>query len=192
MKIRAGDLVVIISGKDKGKTGTVLRVLARTNRVVVGDVNMRTKHIRALPNRPGQIVRYEASIHASNVMLVDPQSKKRTRLGMRKDEKGRMQRVAKRSGAIVTVSAGAKKETKAEKPETKETAAKRSAKKAEKESSAQRVQAPEKSPFWKRMGFGAEAIEDAAEQQGAAHMKEDHSVPEETRTPESFAHQRGS
>jgi hypothetical protein len=156
---------------------------------------MRTKHIRSLPNRPGQIVRYEASIHASNVMLVDPQSKKRTRLGMRKDEKGKMQRVAKRSGTIVAASSIVKKkEGKIEKAETKpqKAAAKSSAKKMEKESTAQRVQGPEKSPFWKRMGFGAEAIGDAAEQQDAAHMKEDHSVPEETRTPESFAHQRGS
>jgi large subunit ribosomal protein L24 len=107
MKLRTGDTVVIISGKDKGKTGSILRILPNTNRVVVTDINMRTRHIKATPQQPGQKIRYEASINASNVMLVDPKTKKRTRVGYA-TEKGKKFRIAKKSGEKITGSSKTK------------------------------------------------------------------------------------
>lgn len=97
MKIKAGDNVVVIAGKHKGKTGKVLRVNPKTERIVVEDVNMVTRHMRKTPQRPGQKVQFEAPIHVSNVMLVDPKSKKRTRVGYQKDSKGVKQRITKNS-----------------------------------------------------------------------------------------------
>ena len=98
MKLHTGDHVVIISGKDKGKTGSILRVLASNGRIVVGGINMRTRHMKATPQRAGQKIQYEASIDISNVMLVDPKTKKRTRIGITTNEKGQKRRVAKASG----------------------------------------------------------------------------------------------
>lgn len=187
MKLRTGDHVVVISGKDKGKTGTILRVLS--DRVVVGDINMRTKHIRKRADQAGQIMRYEASISASNVMLVDPKTGKRTRVGYRLDEKGFKQRFMKRSGQAI-VEGKAKTVKKA--PQTV-----RRAKKGEEEVEQETPQAvvPQtqtspKTPFWKKMGFGAEAL-DEAEVKDAPRSKQDHSVPAQSRSTESFQHQRG-
>lgn len=105
MKIHTGDLVVIITGKDKGKTGRVLRVLPERDRLVVAGANMRTRHVRKTPQAPGRVVRYEASLHVSNVMIVDPKTKKRSRIGMSVPHyapdgasRGRKERIAKRSG----------------------------------------------------------------------------------------------
>ena len=97
MKLHTGDLVVIITGKDKGKTGRILRVLLEKNRVVVAGINMRTRHIKKTAQSAGRVVRYEASLHASNVMAVDPKTKKRTRIGFRFKD-GHKQRFAKNSG----------------------------------------------------------------------------------------------
>ena len=101
MRIHNGDNVVIITGKDKGKTGSVLKVLPTTGRIVVSGINMRTKHIKATPQQAGQKIQYEGSIAISNVMVVDPKSKKRTRVGFEVDDKGKKKRVAKRSGEII-------------------------------------------------------------------------------------------
>jgi len=211
MKLHTGDTVVIISGKDKGKTGNILRVLPSTHRVVVSDINMRTKHIRALPNRPGQIVRYEASIAVSNVMLVDPESKKRTRVGFALDEKGKKSRIAKRSGKTVVAakeqkitrkeadastapSTGESEETKEseEKKVEKKVSKEKKEKKDKKEKKVERVDAPEKTAFWKKMGFGTEAMDEEAQQQSDAKPKSDHTVPDQGKTPDTFTHQRGS
>ncbi len=97
MKIRTGDNVVVIAGKNKGKTGKVMRVLAKTEKVVIEGVNMVKRHVRKNRERAGQIIEFEAPIHVSNVMLVDPKSKKRTRVGYDKDSKGKKVRVAKQS-----------------------------------------------------------------------------------------------
>jgi large subunit ribosomal protein L24 len=181
MKIRTGDHVVIISGKDKGKTGTVLRVMQDMHRVVVSDINMRTKHIRSMPNRPGQIIRYEASLDVSNVMLIDPKTKKRTRVGYSIVE-GSKKRIAKRSGEeLIKGKAPVKKES-ATKEEAKTTK-----KKTEKAESGKK---PEKTPFWKKVGFGAEALEEA-EKKEPAHMKENHRVPDQGKQPDSLSHMRG-
>jgi large subunit ribosomal protein L24 len=75
MKFHTGDNVVVIAGKDKGKTGRILRVLSSTNRLVVAGINMRTKHMKKSQQSPGRKVSYEASLNASNVMLLDPKTK---------------------------------------------------------------------------------------------------------------------
>ena len=105
MKIKQGDTVIVIAGKNKGKTGKVMRVLEKSEQVKVEGVNMRTRHIRKTPSSPGRKVEFEGPIHASNVMLLDPKSGKPTRVGYRMLENGKKQRVAKRSGESVDQSA---------------------------------------------------------------------------------------
>ncbi len=188
MKIRAGDNVVITTGKDKGKTGQVLRVLATKKRVVVSDANMRTRHIKGGPNRPGEIVKYEASIDISNVMLIDPKTKKRTRVGYTVDAKGRKMRTAKKSGEEVKKGVvAAKKETAAKDDGTKVKTVKSSDKKKTTESKANAGDS--KSPFWKKMGFGAEEMADADTD---GRSNEDHSVPEQVERSTNRSSQRGS
>jgi len=183
MKIRMGDTVLVISGKDKGKTGTVMRVLG--NRLVVGDINMRTRHIKKTPQQAGQRIRYEASIAVSNVMLLDAKTRKPTRIGMRTGEKGRKIRFAKGSGeAIVAAAAPAKKSPKVIRNKSAEAGKKQDVPEAGKTS------VPSKKPFWKRLSFGAEAVQEDLEDPRA--RVPDKSVPEQTRTPESFSHSRGS
>jgi len=102
MKLHAGDTVVVITGKDKGKTGRILRVLPKEQRVVVADINMRTRFIKKTPQNAGRQVRFEASIAAGNVMLLDPKTKKPTRIGWRTTG-GKSERFAKRSGEALTL-----------------------------------------------------------------------------------------
>ena len=108
-KIKKGDLVVVIAGRDKGKQGRVLEVLKETDRLVVEGVQRVTKHVKAgqtnRGTRTGGIETVEAAIHVSNVMLVDPETKQGTRVGYRTEKierDGRERtvrvRVAKRSG----------------------------------------------------------------------------------------------
>ncbi len=97
MKIRKNDLVVVIAGKNKNQTGKVLRTLAKKDRVVVEGVNKVKRHMRATKERPGKILGFEAPMHISNVMLVDPKTKKRSRIGFTRDAKGVKQRIAKKS-----------------------------------------------------------------------------------------------
>jgi large subunit ribosomal protein L24 len=97
MKLHTGDEVVVISGKEKGKTGRILRVLPGKQRVVVTRINLRTRHLRKTPQGPGRIVRYEASLHVSKVMLLDPKTRKRSRVGYRFGKDDRKERYAKRS-----------------------------------------------------------------------------------------------
>jgi len=110
-KIKKGDLVVVIAGRDRGQQGRVLEVLTETDRVVVEGVQRVTKHIKPgtrRDNQQGGLVTVEAPIHISNVMLVDPETKQGTRVGYRTEEverDGRKRevrvRVAKRSGKDV-------------------------------------------------------------------------------------------
>ena len=104
LKIRRGDTVKVITGKDRGKTGRVLRVEPDRQRVYVEGVAVRKRHIRPGTVRDtqrqqeiGGIVESEGPIHVSNVMLVDPKSGEPTRVGVRRED-GRRVRVAKRSG----------------------------------------------------------------------------------------------
>jgi len=98
-KIKRGDTVVVIAGRDRGKRGTVRRMVNKTDRLIVEGVNIVKKHQRA--RQAGQqsaIVEREAPIHISNVMLVDPNSDEPTRVTFRRRENGTMVRVGKKSG----------------------------------------------------------------------------------------------
>ena len=100
-KIKKGDKVVVLAGRDKGKSGEVLRVVRDENRVVVQGVNMMKRHTAPRPGEPGGIVEREAAIHISNVAHADPKSQQATRVGYRFLEDGRKVRFAKRSGEIL-------------------------------------------------------------------------------------------
>ena len=98
MNLIKGDKVIVIAGKDKGKIGAIQKVDPKTNRVVVEGVNLRKKHKKPTQANPeGSIVEIYAPIDASNVMLVDPKTKKPTRIG-HKVVKGKKVRVALKSG----------------------------------------------------------------------------------------------
>ncbi len=98
-KIRAGDQVVVIRGDDKGKRGKVSRVLPDRDLVVVEGINRVKRHVKATPQRPGGILEVEAPLHASKVMLIDPEGGKPTRVKV-KVEGEKKQRVGK-SGAVI-------------------------------------------------------------------------------------------
>jgi large subunit ribosomal protein L24 len=100
-KIKKGDKVVILAGRDKGKSGDVLRVLRTESRVLVQGVNMIKRHTRQTPGQPGGIIEKEAPLHISNVAHIDPKSQKPTRVGYRILEDGRKVRYAKRSGEVL-------------------------------------------------------------------------------------------
>ncbi len=100
-KIKAGDKVVVIAGKDKGKVGKVLKVLPEEERVIVEGVRIVKKHLRPSQKYPeGGIIEKEAPIHISNVMLIDPKTNKPTRVGI-KFVDGKKVRYAKRSGEVI-------------------------------------------------------------------------------------------
>jgi large subunit ribosomal protein L24 len=101
-RLRKGDLVVVISGKDKGKTGKVARYSAEDDRVVVEGVNLVKRHMRPSPKNPqGGILEREQPFHASKVMPVDPATGKGTRVRFKTDEKGQKVRVAAKSGEVI-------------------------------------------------------------------------------------------
>lgn len=98
ISIRKNDQVIVITGRDKGKTGRVMKVLPEENRVLVEKVNMVKRHTKPnAKNRQGGIVEKEASIHASNVMLLDPKTHKGTRVRQRREKDGTSVRVAVKS-----------------------------------------------------------------------------------------------
>ena len=101
LKIKKGDKVVVLTGRDKGKSGEVLRVKRAENRVIVQGVNMMKRHTAPRPGEPGGIVEREAAIHVSNVAHIDPKSQQPTRVGYRFLDDGRKVRFAKRSGEIL-------------------------------------------------------------------------------------------
>ncbi len=101
MKIKKKDRVIVIAGKDKGKTGEVIGVMPKENRVLVSGVNTVARHTKPSQANPqGGIVRKEASIHVSNVAHIDPKDSKPTRVGF-KVEKGVKVRFARRSGEVI-------------------------------------------------------------------------------------------
>jgi large subunit ribosomal protein L24 len=101
MKIKKGDNVVVISGRDKGKAGEVLRVLPAERRLIVQGIHMARRHTKPRMGDPGGIVDKELTIHVSNVAHVDPQSGKPTRIGYKTLDDGRKVRVARRSGEMI-------------------------------------------------------------------------------------------
>lgn len=100
-KIKKGDKVVILSGKDKGKRGEVLKALPKEDRVVVQGVNVVKRHQRPTQTAAGGIVEMEAPIHVSNVAHEDPKDGSATRVGFKVLEDGRKVRFAKRSGEVI-------------------------------------------------------------------------------------------
>ncbi len=99
IKIKKNDTVIVVAGKDKGKTGVVRQVLPKENRVIVVGVNRVTRHTKPSQEDPqGGRKMVEASIHVSNVALIDPKDSKATRVGIKVAKDGAKVRVAKRSG----------------------------------------------------------------------------------------------
>jgi large subunit ribosomal protein L24 len=104
MKLRTDDEVVVISGKDKGKTGKIIRVDRSKDRVYVEGINIVKRHQRPNPGRPNApvgVIEREGPVHVSNVALLDPKDRKPTRVGTRRTEEGRRMRVTKRSGTEI-------------------------------------------------------------------------------------------
>jgi large subunit ribosomal protein L24 len=103
-RLKKNDVVVVISGRDRGRQGKVLKVLPRADRVIVERVNLIKRHVRPNPSKniAGGISEKEAAIHISNVMLLDPDRSVPTRIGRRRDADGTPERFAKKSGAALT------------------------------------------------------------------------------------------
>ena len=102
-RLRQGDQVVVISGKDRGKQGTILRILAEEGKVVVQGINVVKRHSRPNARNPqGGILEKEAAIHDSKVMPIDPKTGKGTRVSFKTDDKGKKVRVAKSGETIPT------------------------------------------------------------------------------------------
>ncbi|GAB5507572.1 MAG: 50S ribosomal protein L24 [Rhizobiaceae bacterium] len=100
-KIRKGDNVVVLTGKDKGRTGEVLRVIPKEDRALVRGINMVVRHQRQTQAQEGGLIRKEAPIHLSNLAVADPKDGKPTRVGFRVEKDGTKVRVAKRSGDVI-------------------------------------------------------------------------------------------
>ena len=101
-KIRKGDKVVVLAGKDKGRTGEVLSVQPKEDKAVVRGVNMIRRHQKQSQTQEGGIITKEAPIHLSNLALVDPKDGKPTRVGFQVQKDGTKVRVAKRSGEVIS------------------------------------------------------------------------------------------
>ena len=99
MNFKVGDEVVVIAGSNKGKTGKIIKTLRSENKVVVEGVNIVKKHTRETANSTGGIIEMEAPINVSNVMIVDPKTKKRTRIGHTTNKNGKKIRITKKSNA---------------------------------------------------------------------------------------------
>lgn len=117
MKIKTGDTVVVIAGKNRNKTGRVMKIDSKNMRVVVEGVNKVTRHYKKTKQGAGQQIEFEAPIHISNVMVLDPKTKKGARVGYKMDGKKKV-RYSKKSGDILndvkltTADAKPKKSTK--------------------------------------------------------------------------------
>ena len=102
MRLRKGDTVQVITGKDKGKTGEVLRTLPNENRVIVQGVNMRTRHVKPTQEgESGRIVTEEASLHASNVMIYSTEKKVTSRVELITEKDGSKKRRLKKTGEVI-------------------------------------------------------------------------------------------
>jgi large subunit ribosomal protein L24 len=102
-KVKKGDRVAILSGKDKGKTGEILKMIPDVRRAIVQGVNMVKRHTAPSQSGAGGVVEKEASIHVSNISLIDPKDDRATRVGFKSLEDGRKVRYAKKSGEIIDV-----------------------------------------------------------------------------------------
>lgn len=103
MKIKKGDKVIVTTGKDKGKTGEVIRSIPSEHKLVVRGVNMVKRHTRPSQTSAGGIIEKEAPIDISNVAILDPKDNKATKVGFKVMEDGRKVRIAKKSGTVIDV-----------------------------------------------------------------------------------------
>ncbi len=101
LKIKKGDEVIVVTGKNKGKKGKVLRVFPEENRAIISGVNVARKHSKASKTSDGGIISKELTIHISNVAHIDPKSGGRTKIGFKIMEDGSKVRIAKKSGEII-------------------------------------------------------------------------------------------
>ncbi|MFN4274259.1 MAG: 50S ribosomal protein L24 [Aliihoeflea sp.] len=99
-KIRKGDQVVVLTGKDKGRKGEVIKVMPKDDKALVRGINMVVRHQRQSANQEGGIIRKEAPIHLSNIAVADPKDGKPTRVGFEVRDGGKV-RIAKRSGEVI-------------------------------------------------------------------------------------------
>ena len=105
MNVRKGDKVRVIRGAFAGQEGTVLRAIPKENRVIIEGINLRKRHMRPSSSNPeGGIVTFEAPVHASNVMLIDPALDEPTRIRRSKDATGMLERIAVKSGKVIPVT----------------------------------------------------------------------------------------
>ena len=100
-KIKKGDKVVVLTGRDKGRTGEVVQVMPKEERALVRGVNLVKRHQRQTANQEGGIISKEATIHLSNIAVADPKDGKPTRVGFKMLDDGRKVRFAKRSGDLI-------------------------------------------------------------------------------------------
>ncbi|MDX1716866.1 MAG: 50S ribosomal protein L24 [Anderseniella sp.] len=101
LKIKKGDRVVVLTGKDKGKSGDVVAVMPKENRAVVSGVNVARRHQRQTAGQEGGIISKEMPIHVSNLAHVDPKDGKATRVGYKTLDDGKKVRIARRSGEVI-------------------------------------------------------------------------------------------
>ena len=100
-KVKKGDKVVVLTGRDRGRSGEVIQVLPKEDRALVRDINLVKKHQKQTQNQEGGIVSKEAAIHLSNIAVADPKDGQPTRVGFRILDDGRKVRFAKRSGDLI-------------------------------------------------------------------------------------------
>ena len=101
MRIKKGDNVVIISGKDKGKKGEIIKMIRADNRAIVQGINMVKRHTRQTQTEEGGIISKEAAIHVSNLALIDPKSGKATKAGFKIEKDGTKVRISRASGEVI-------------------------------------------------------------------------------------------
>lgn len=100
--VRKGDTVKVIAGDDRGKTGKIAEIITAKNRAIVEGINMITKHQKPSAGKPeGGIKKVEGTIHISNLMLIDPATGEATRTGKKLNEKGKLQRISKKTKAFI-------------------------------------------------------------------------------------------
>jgi len=102
-KIKKGDKVIVLAGKDKGRTGEVMKMITDTNRAIVSGINMVKRHQRPTQYDPGGIKDMEAPMHVSNLAVADPKTGKATRVGVKTLKDGKKVRFAKKSGEVLDV-----------------------------------------------------------------------------------------
>ena len=102
-KIKKGDKVIVLAGKDKGRTGEVVKMITETNRAIVSGLNMVKRHQRPTQYDPGGIKDMEAPLHVSNLAVADPKTGKATRVGFKTLKDGKKVRFAKKSGEVLDV-----------------------------------------------------------------------------------------